>query len=114
MILIHDGDPHRVLESRHRAPGKGAAIVRALLRNIRTGASYEHRFNSQENVERAILDQQEMEFLYQDGPLYHFMNTETFEQFPLDQELLGDFHNYLREGALVQVEFLEDQPITVT
>ena len=113
MILIHDGEPHRVLEFQHRTPGKGTAIVRALMRNLRTGASYEHRFNSKESVERAILDQQEMEYLYQDGPLCYFMNTETFEQFPIDQEILGDFNNYLREGAKVQVEFFEEQPITV-
>ena len=113
MILIHDGDPHRVLEFQHRNPGKGGAIVRVLMRNLRTGASYEHRFNSQEKVERATLDQQEMEYLYQDGSLYYFMNTETFEQFPIDQEILGDFNNYLREGTKVQVEFLEEQPITV-
>ena len=113
MILIRDSDPHRVLEFQHRNPGKGGPIVRVLLRNLRTGASYEHRFNSQEKVERATLDQQEMEYLYQDGSLYYFMNTETFEQFPIDQEILGDFNNYLREGAKVQVEFLEEQPITV-
>lgn len=113
MILIHDSVPHRVLEFQHRTPGKGAAIVRVLMRNLRTGASYEHRFKSQENVERAILDQQEVEYLYRDGALYYFMNTETFEQFPIDQEILGDFHNYLQEGTQVQVEFLEDQPITV-
>jgi elongation factor P len=113
MVLIRDSDPHRVLEFQHRTPGKGTAIVRVLLRNIRTGASYEHRFNSQESVERAILNQQEMEYLYRDGSLYYFMNTETFEQFPIDQEILGDFNNYLQEGAKVQVEFLEERPISI-
>ena len=113
MILIRDGDPHRVLEFQHRAPGKGAAFVRVLLRNLRTGASYEHRFNSSETVDRATLEQQEMEFLYKDGSLYYFMNTETFEQIPIDQEVLGDFTNYIREGAGVQVEFFDGQPITV-
>ncbi|MEE2822880.1 MAG: elongation factor P [Acidobacteriota bacterium] len=113
MILIHDGDPHRVLDFQHRTPGKGTAIVRARLRNLRTGASYEHRFNSQEGVDRAILDQQEMEYLYQQNSLYYFMNTATFEQFPIDQEILGDFKNYLQEGATVQVEFFEEQPITI-
>ena len=54
-----------------------------------------------------------MEYLYRDGSLYYFMNTETFEQFPIDQEILGDFNNYLQEGAKVQVEFLEERPISI-
>jgi len=113
MILIHKDQPHRVLEFNHRSPGKGPAFVRVLLRNLRTGASYEHRFNSSESVERAVLEQQETEFLYKESSLYHFMNTENFEQFPVDEELLGEFKNYLQEGAKVQVEFFEGQPISV-
>ncbi len=113
MILIHKDQPHRVLEFHHRSPGKGPAFVRVLLRNLRTGASYEHRFNSGENIERAVLDQQETEFLYKEGSLYHFMNTENFEQFPVEEELLGEFKNYLQEGSKVQVEFFEGQPIAV-
>ena len=76
MILIHNGEPHRVLEFQHRAPGKGPAFVRVLLRNLRTDASYQHRFSSGETVERATLEQHEMEFLYQDGSHYYFMNTD--------------------------------------
>jgi len=113
MILIHNGDPHRVLESQHRAPGKGAAFMRVLLRNLRTGGSYEHRFNSQESVERVTLDQQEMEYVYKDGSHFYFMNTESFEQLPLDTEMLGDFTAYLKEGTKMQVEFFEGQPIGV-
>ncbi len=64
-------------------------------------------------MERAVLDQQEMEFLYKESSLYHFMNTENFEQFPVEKELLGEFKNYLKEGFKVQVEFFEGQPIGV-
>ncbi len=64
-------------------------------------------------MERAVLDQQEMEFLYKDSSHYHFMNTENFEQFPIEKELLGEFTNYLKEGFKVQVEFFEGQPIGV-
>ncbi len=113
MILIHKDQPHRVLEFQHRSPGKGPAFVRVLLRSLRTGASYEHRFSSGESVERAVLDQQEMEFLYKESFLYHFMNTENFEQIPIEEELLGEFKNYLQEGFKVQVEFFEGQPIAV-
>ena len=113
MVLIHNGEPHRVLDSQHRSPGKGAAFVRALLRNLKTGGSYEHRFNSQETVERVTLEQSEMEYLYQDGSHYYFMNTETFEQYPLSDEILGDFTAYLKEGTKLQVQFFEGQPIGV-
>ncbi len=102
-----------MLEFQHRAPGKGPAFVRVLLRNLRTGASFQHRFNSGETVQRATFDQQEMEFLYQDGSHYYFMNTENFEQFPIGEEQLGDFKNYLREGTKAQVEFFEGKPIAV-
>ena len=64
-------------------------------------------------MERAVLDQQEMEFLYKESSHYHFMNTENFEQFPIEKELLGDFKNYLKEGFKVQVEFFAGQPIGV-
>ncbi len=113
MILIYKDQPHRVLEFQHRSPGKGPAFVRVRLRNLLTGASYEHRFSSGESVERAVLDQQEMEFLYKESSHYHFMNTENFEQFPIEKELLGEFKNYLKEGFKVQVEFFDGQPIGV-
>ena len=113
MVLIHNEDPHRVLNFQHRAPGKGGAFVRVLLRNLSTGASYEHRFNSGESVERAVLDQQNVEFLYKDGSLYYFMNTETFEQFPLGQETLEELTPYLKEGMGVEIEFLEGKPIGI-
>ena len=62
-IILYKGDPHRVLDFQHRTPGKGAAIVRAHLRNLKTGSSYEIRFNSQESIERATLEQHQMEYL---------------------------------------------------
>lgn len=113
MVILYKGDPHRVMESRHRTPGKGAALVRAHLRNLRSGASYEIRFNSQEAVDRATLEQHQMEYLYADGAHYHFMNTENYEQIALDDEALGDYRNYLKEGLKIQVEFFEGQPIGI-
>lgn len=99
------------MDFNHRTPGKGAAIVRLLLRNLKTGASYEVRFNSQETLERATLEQHEMEYIYTDGTLYHFMNVESFEQIALDEEILGDFTSYLKEGQRLEIEFYEGHPI---
>lgn len=112
-VLMHNGAPHRVMDFQHRTPGKGAAIVRARLRNLKTGASYEHRFSSQESIERVVLEQQEMEYLYHDGTHGHFMNTETYDQSALGDDLLGDFRNYLKEGQQLRVEFYEGTPIGV-
>ena len=112
-VILYKGDPHRVLEYQHRTPGKGAAIVRLRLRNLKSGASYEVRFNSQESVQRATLEQHQMEYLYTDGTLYHFMNIRTYEQIALDDEALGNFRNYLKEGQQIEVEFYEGDPIGI-
>lgn len=112
-VILYKGDPHRVLGFQHRTPGKGAAIVRAHLRNLKTGSSYEVRFNSQESIEKATLEQCQMDYLYTDGTLFHFMNVETYEQIALDSEALGDFKNYMKEGQQLEVEFYEGSPIGI-
>ena len=105
--------PHRVLDFQHRTPGNLRAFVQVKLRNIRNGSSSETRFSSTENVERATLAQHEMEYLYSDGDLYHFMNTETYEQIGLTEEQLGDATGYLSEGLKIQVEFFDGTPIGI-
>ncbi len=113
MIILFNGDPHRVMEFQHRTPGNLRAFVQVRLRNLRTGVSLEHRFSASDSVDRAILDQHEVEFLYSDGTHYYFMNTENFEQYPLDPEALGEARNYLKEGTRIQIEFFDGQPIGV-
>ncbi len=83
------------------------------MRNFRTGTMVEHRFSSEDRVERASLDEQEMEFLYDDGEYYYFMNTETYEQMHLLKDLLGDATNFLTPNLKVNVEFYEGKPISV-
>ncbi len=112
-IIILDGAPCKVMEFYFNQPGKGGAIVQTRLRNLVTGNSFEHRFRSTESVERAILDQQEMEYLYSDGEMHHFMNTETYEQIAMSDEDLGDAAKWLMQGLKIQVEFFEGAPIGV-
>ncbi len=112
-VILYKSEPHRVMHYKHRTPGKGAAIVRLLLRNLISGASYEIRFNSQESIERATLEQQEMEYLYSDGTHYQFMHTETYDQLALSDEQLGESRRYLKEGLKIQVEFFEENPIGI-
>lgn len=113
MIIIHDGVPHRVMDFQHRTPGNLRAFVQAKLRNLKSGSSIEVRFSSTENVERAALDQHEMEYLYSDGEMHHFMNTETFEQTALEAEALGDAVAFLAPGTRIRVQFFDGQPMGV-
>lgn len=112
-ILEVGGEPCRVMEYRHVTPGKGNAVVQTRLRNLRSGSSFEHRFRSSENVERVVLETQEFEYLYQDGPDYVFMNTESYEQIHLSKELLGDLVQYLLPNIRVGVEFYQDAPMGI-
>lgn len=111
--IILDGVPCKVMEFERNQPGKGGAIVQTRLRNLVTGNSFEHRFRSNENVERAILDQNEMEYLYSDGEMHHFMNTENFEQIAMSDEDLGDAAKWLMSGLKLEMEFYEGNPIGV-
>jgi elongation factor P len=110
---MYNGSPHRVLDFQHRTPGNLRAFVQAKLRNLKNGSSTEVRFSSTENIERAMLEDHEMEYLYSDGDLHHFMNTETYDQVALDGETLGDSINYIVAGTKIQVQFFDGAPIGV-
>lgn len=112
-VIIIDGTPCKVMEFDRNQPGKGGAIVQTRLRNLVTGNSFEHRFRSTETVERAILEQHEMEYLYSDGEMHHFMNTENFEQIAMSDEDLGDAAKWLMPALKIQIEFYENDPIGV-
>lgn len=113
VIKWNNNDLYSILKMEHRTPGNLRAFVQVKMRNLRTGAMFDNRFSSTEQVERAILDEQEMEFLYQEGDDYTFMNTETYEQVALNSDLLGDAVSYLIPNIKVHVEFYEGKPISV-
>jgi elongation factor P len=113
MVILHEGQLCKVMEFRHHTPGNLRAMVQAKLRNIRTGSSFEHRFRSADTVERASLEQHDMEYLYSDGSHHHFMNTESYEQIALSGDELGDAAEWLMPGLKIQVEFYEGTPLGV-
>jgi len=113
MVIVFEGQPCKVVEFRHHTPGNLRAMVQTKLRNIRTGASFEHRFRSADTIERASLEQHEMEYLYSDGSHHHFMNTENYEQTALSEEDLGDVAKWLTAGLRIQAEFYEGAPIGI-
>src|SRR6202790_1521785 len=95
MIIKFNNDLFSIFSMVHRTPGNLRGFVQVKMRNLRSGSMMEHRFSSEDKVERATLDEQEMEYLYDDGEYYYFMNTETFDQMHLTKDLLGDAVNYL-------------------
>ena len=113
MVIVFEGQPCKVLEFRHHTPGNLRAMIQTKLRNIRTGASFEHRFRSADTVDRASLEQHEMEYLYSDGSHHHFMNTENYEQTALSEEELGDAAPWIMPGMKIQAEFYEGSPIGI-
>jgi len=113
MVIVFEGQPCKVLEFRHHTPGNLRAMIQTKLRNIRTGASFEHRFRSADTIERASMEQHEMEYLYSDGSHHHFMNTENYEQTALSEEDLGDAAPWLMPGMKIQAEFYEGSPIGI-
>lgn len=112
-VIVHDGEPCRVIEFQHVKPGKGPAYMQAKLRNLETGVLFEHRFRATDQVERAYVEARELQFLYKDEMHYHFMNTETYEQFPMDKEALGDAAEWLTPNLVIEAEFYEGRPIGV-
>jgi elongation factor P len=113
MVIIFNKDLFSVFKMEHRTPGNLRGFVQVKMRNFKTGTMIEHRFSSEDRVERASLDEQEMEFLYDDGEYFHFMNTETYEQMHLTKDILGDAINYLIPQLKVNVEFYEGKAISV-
>jgi elongation factor P len=113
MVVKFNKELYSVFSMVHRTPGNLRGFVQAKMRSLRSGSMIEHRFSSEDKIERVALDEQEMEYLYDDGEDYYFMNTETFEQMQLSKDLLGDSVNYLVANMKVNVEFYEGRAISV-
>src|SRR5271156_4125264 len=113
MVVKFNNDLYSVFSMVHRTPGNLRGFVQAKMRNFRSGTMMEHRFSSEDKVERISLDEQEMEYLYDDGEYFYFMNTSTFEQMHLTKDILGDATDYLIPQLKVNVEFYEGKPISV-
>ncbi len=108
-----NGEPHVVLDFQHVKPGKGAAFVRTKYRNILTGATREEAFNPNDKFPKAHIETKQMQYLYNDGELYYFMDQETYDQVPLTYELVEDAIKYIRENDVATVKFYKDNAFTV-
>ena len=113
MLIKHRDDLCRVMSVQHITPGNWRGMVQTKLRNITSGNSCEHRFRSEDSVERAVLEQRQMQCLYEEGDAYVFMDTENYEQVSLSKETLGDAVQYLLHDTVLTVEYYEGQPVGV-
>lgn len=112
--ILHEGAPWKILSFEHRTPGKGNALISVKMRNVVTGAGAEQRFRPDEQVERAELEEREMEFIYEEGDSLVFMNTENYEQMPIGKDFLGDSTSLILPNMRVMVQFFSGKPIGVT
>ena len=108
-----DGNVMQVIEFQHVKPGKGAAFVRAKLKNVISGATLEQTFNPTAKFAAAVVERKDMQYSYSDGDLYYFMDNETYEQLPLNRELVEDAMQYVKENTSVDVKFFKGQAFSV-
>jgi elongation factor P len=108
-----DGEVYQVIEFMHVKPGKGSAFVRTKLKNRRTGAVIERTFRAGEKVNRAHIDRREMQYLYNDGENYYFMDTETYEQLSLHKDQLDDAIKYLKDNMNIYVLLYQGETIGI-
>ena len=113
MVIVFEGEPCRVIEFRHHTPGNLRAMVQAKLNNLRTGSSFEHRFRAADSIDPASMETHDLEFLYQGGDTYHFMNTENYDQLEMDEEALGDNAQWMQPGMKIQAEYYDGRPVGI-
>ncbi|MBN1776752.1 MAG: elongation factor P [Clostridiales bacterium] len=109
-----DGGVWTIVDFQHVKPGKGAAFVRTKIKNIMTGAVVERSFNPTDKMPRAIVETKDMQYVYNDGDLYYFMDLETFEQLPLNKDQVEDAISFVREGSNVSMRFFKGAPFSVS
>ena len=113
MLIKFDGGLVRVLDVMHLTPGNLRAQVRAKMRDIRNDRLVDNKFRADDMVERAILDERQMQYLYRDGDAFHFMDTSTYEQIHLDAEVLGDNASYILPEMVITMEFYGEEPVGI-
>lgn len=113
MVLLHDGKPHRVMNKNHVTPGKGQAVIQTTLQNLESGTNFNHRFRSAESVETARLETHELQYMYQSGDNYSFMNQESYEMIDLNSEVLGENTKYLQENMVLSAQYWQGQVVGV-
>ncbi|MBI5892208.1 MAG: elongation factor P [Deltaproteobacteria bacterium] len=113
MTILYNGEPYRVVSVQHITPGNWRGMVQTKMKGLKTGATVENRFRSEDKIEKAHMEQHEMEYLYSSGTDYYFMNTENYEQITLGADELGDNVYYLTPNIRFMVDFYEGRPVGI-
>lgn len=111
--VVLEGDVYTVVEAQHVKPGKGGAFVRTKLKNLKTGYVLDKTFKADEKIERAYVEKKKMQYLYNDGQYYHFMDIENYNQYALSREAINDIIKFLKENTEVYAAIYEGAPVTV-
>ncbi|MPZ76634.1 MAG: elongation factor P [Deltaproteobacteria bacterium] len=114
MIIIHEKDLYRVTAVHHLTPGNKRGFMQTKMKSLRTGVGTEYKFRSEDRVDQAILQTRQMQYLYAEGDLHTFMDTENYEQMTLSAEDVGDLLPFLLPNHLVEVELYEDKPVGIS
>jgi elongation factor P len=114
MIIIHGGDLYRVTAVHHLTPGNKRGFMQTKMKSLRTGVGTEYKFRSEDRVEQATLDARKMQYLYAEGDLHTFMDTENYEQITLTREQVGDLLSFLLPNEVVEVELHDGNPVGVS
>lgn len=113
MVIKHNNDLFSIYKAEHRTPGNLRAFVQAKMRNLRTGSMIDFRFRSTDEVEKAVIDETDMQYLYADGDSYCFMNTQTYDQVHIHKDVIGDRAQFLVPDVVLKVEYYEGNPIDI-
>jgi elongation factor P len=113
MIIIHGGDLYRVTAVHHLTPGNKRGFMQTKMKNLRTGIGTEYKFRSEDRVDQAILEARQMQYLYAEGNMHTFMDTENYEQMALTADDIGDLLSYLLPNSVVGIEFHDGKPVGI-
>jgi elongation factor P len=111
--IMYEGQPHQLVEFQHHKPGKGAAIVRTKLKNLLTGNTVDPTFRSGDKVERPDLEDKDVQYLYASDGMFHFMDPQSYDQFEVAEDVIGDAKNFMVENITCQVLFFEGRVISI-
>ena len=113
VLITLDGQPYKVVEYSQKVMGRGGSIVNVKVKNLVTGALLPKTFKGQEKIEAADVANRSVQYLYADGEKFYFMDPESFDQFELASEMVGDAKDFLKEGETVEIQFYNDAPINL-
>lgn len=114
VTFVMDGEVYQVVDFQHVKPGKGAAFVRAKIRSVMNGGIKDTTFNPSEKFENAVIETKDMQYLYNDGELYYFMDTSSYEQIPIEKEFVEDALSFIRENDMATINIYQNKPFSVS